>query len=167
MNDTDYKAVLNDTLRKMVMVREETERLEIEAAKLRQFFFATMNMLAEPDRSEFMEAFRQAGEGLDIRERSLKEAIATILRKALPKYLTATDVRDRLQASGFDFSGYTSNELASVSTTLRRLKPEEAEMTTIEGVMAWRAKGTWLGRARTLDSKWVGSKWTNKGSKWK
>jgi len=39
MKDTDYKEVLNDTLRKMVAVREETERLDIEAAKLRQFLF--------------------------------------------------------------------------------------------------------------------------------
>ena len=155
MNETDYKAVLNETLRNMVAIREKTERLEIEAAKLRQFFFATLNMLAETDRAQFMEAFRQAGEGLDVRERSLKEAIADILRKSSPKYLTAADVRDRLRANGFDFSGYTSNELASVSTTLRRLKPEEAEMTTIEGVMAWRAKESWIKRARRVDSKWL------------
>jgi len=140
MNDTDYKAVLNDTLRKMAAVREETERLEIVAAKLRQFFFATINMLPEDERGTFMEIFREAAEGLNVREGSLKDAIVAILREAAPKYLTVADVRDRLNKSGFDFSHYTANPLASVSTTLKRMKPEEVESTSIEGVTAYRAK---------------------------
>jgi hypothetical protein len=140
MNDTDYKAVLNDTLRKMVAVREETERLDMEAAKLRQFFFATLNMLPEGERESYMEIFRQAAEGLNVREGSLKDAIIAILREATPKYLTVADVRDRLNKSGFDFSHYTANPLASVSTTLKRMKPEEVESTSIEGVTAYRAR---------------------------
>lgn len=148
MNDTDYKAVLNDTLRKMVKVREETERLEIDAARLRQFFFATLNMLPEEDRGKYMEVFRQAAEGLDVREGSLKDAILAILREAAPKYLTVADVRDRLNKSGFDFSHYMANPLASVSTTLRRMKPEEVEPTSIEGVTAYRAKSESPARRR-------------------
>jgi hypothetical protein len=140
MNDTDYKAVLNDTLRKMVAVREETERLDMEAAKLRQFFFAALNMLPEDDRAQYMAIFSEAGEGLNVREGSLKDAIAAILREAIPKYLTVADVRDRLNKSGFDFSHYTANPLASVSTTLKRMKPEEVESMSIEGVTAYRAK---------------------------
>src|SRR6267378_4023309 len=140
MKDTDYKEVLNDTLRKMVAVREETERLDIEAAKLRQFFFATLNMLPEDERGMFMEIFREAAEGLNVREGSLKDAIVAILREATPKYLTVADVRDRLNKRGFDFSTYMANPLASVSTTLKRMKPEEVESTSIEGVTAYRAK---------------------------
>jgi len=140
MNDTDYKAVLTDTLRKMVAVREETERLDMEAAKLRQFFFATLNMLPEDDRAQYIAVFREAGEGLNVREGSLKDAIVAILREGIPKYLTVADVRDRLNKSGFDFSHYTANPLASVSTTLKRMKPEEVESMNIEGVTAYRAK---------------------------
>ena len=140
MNDTDYKALLNDTLRKMMAVREETERLDIEAAKLRQFFFATLNMLPEDDRGTFIEILREVAEGRNIREGSLKDGIVAILREAAPEYLTVADVRDRLNESGFDFSHYTANPLASVSTTLKRMKPEEVESTSIEGVTAYRAK---------------------------
>ncbi len=75
---------------------------------------------------------------MKMRESSLKDAIYSVLCSAFPKYLTASDVRDRLRANGFDFSGYSSNELASVSTTLRRFKPEEVENTTIEEVAAYR-----------------------------
>ncbi len=152
MSGTNYAAVLNDTLRKMVATRKETERLEIEAAKLRQFFFATLNMLPDDLRDGYMAAFREANEGMTIREASLKDSIIRVLSQTAPKYLTAADVRDRLRAAGFDFSGYTSNELASVSTTLRRLKPEEAEMTSIDGITAWRLSAKLLARARTKDN---------------
>ncbi len=138
MNGTDYKAVLSDTLRKMAAVHKEAERLEIESAKLRQFFMATLNMLPDNERTEYMAIFRETNEALKIRESSLKDAVYHILCKAFPNYLTASEVRDRLRGNGFDFSGYTSNELASVSTTLRRFKPEEVEATSIEGVAAYR-----------------------------
>jgi hypothetical protein len=140
MNDIDYKAVLNDTLRKITAIREETERLDIEAARLRQLFFAVLNMLPEDERGTFMEILRELAEGMNVREGSLKDAIVAILREVTPKYLTVADVRDRLNESGFDFSHYTANPLASVSTTLKRMKPEEIESTSIEGVTAYRAK---------------------------
>jgi hypothetical protein len=134
----DYKAVLNDTMVKMVASRREIERLEIEATKLRQFFMATVNMLPDDEKQKFMTDMRDATEGVKIRDASLKDAIYNVLVQASPKFLTATDVRDRLHLSEFDFSEYTSNELASISTTLRRFKPEEVETTSIAGVAAFR-----------------------------
>lgn len=140
MNDANYRDALNDTLRRMAAIREDIERLEVAAAKLRQFFFATLNMLPEDEHSTYMAIFREANEALKIREASLKDAIYGVLLKVYPKYLTAAEVRDRLRSNGFDFSGYTSNELASVSTTLRRFKPEEVETVDVEGVAAFRSR---------------------------
>jgi hypothetical protein len=138
MNATDYKAVLRDTLLKMGATHREKERLEVEAAKLRQFFRATLNMLPDGERNEFLKVFQEINEKFKTTESSLKDAIYNVLREEFPEFLTATDVRDHLRVKGFDFSGYTSNELASVSTTLRRFKPEEVETTSIEGVAAYR-----------------------------
>ncbi len=140
MNDVDYRAVLGDTLRKMATVRKEMERLDIEVAKLRQFFFATLNMLPENQKAEYMSVFRQVNESLTISEAGLKDAIYTVLRQAFPEYLIVAEVRDRLLSGGFNFDEYTANPLASVSTTLRRMKPDEVETTTIEGVTAYRSK---------------------------
>jgi hypothetical protein len=140
MSDTDYKAILKDTLLRLSAIHKQHEQLEVEAAKLRQFFMATLNMLPDSERAQYLNVLNQAGQAVRIRESSLKNAIHTVLGKVYPRYLTATEVRDMLRANGFDFSGYTSNELASVSTTLRRFKPTDAESTTIEGVAAYRAK---------------------------
>jgi hypothetical protein len=156
MNDANYRDALNDTLRKMVAIREEIERLEITAAKLRQFFFATLNMLPEDEHATYMSIFREANEALKIREASLKDAVYEVLSKGYPKYLTTTEVRDRLQSNGFDFSGYTSNALASVSTTLRRLKPEEVETLDREGVVGFRLRNIPTLRAVELGPKKMG-----------
>jgi hypothetical protein len=147
MNETDYKVALSNTLHRLAEIQQERERLDVEASKLRQFFAATLNMLPDENRQSYIEAFAEADKAFANRETGLKDAIRNILKKARPRYLTAVMVRDHLQQSGFDFSGYTSNALASVSTTLRRLKAEEAEVTSIEGVTAWRARNTWISRA--------------------
>jgi hypothetical protein len=136
--DIDYKAVLHETMRKMVAIRKDIERLEIESSKLRQFFFATVNMLPDGERDEFIAAMREVTESVAIREISLKDAIYKVLTRVSPKFLTAAEVRDQLRASGFDFSEYTSNELASISTTLRRFKPDEVETTNVTGVAIFR-----------------------------
>jgi hypothetical protein len=69
--------------------------------------------------------------------------------KEAGNWLTATNVRDHLVGLGFDFSGYSTNPLASVSTTLRRMKPEEVETTTVDGGVTayqWKQQSTLSGR---------------------
>jgi hypothetical protein len=50
-----------------------------------------------------------------------------------------------LEAGGFDFSSYKSSPLASISTTLKRFKPEDVETAEIDGVAAYR----WIGKVST------------------
>ena len=96
-------------------------------------------MLPDADRETFIKAFDSLAEGLKAKEASLKDAALKILHDAGPEqWLTTAQVRDRLVASGFDFSFYMSNPLASVSTTLRRMKPEEVDTAETEGVAAYR-----------------------------
>lgn len=150
MRDTDYEVVLNDTLAKMSGVNREIERLEIEAAKLRQFFTATLNMLPDNARSEYVALFREMGETAAARETSLKRAIHHVLLDAYPQYLTVAEVRDRLGATAFDFSDYKSSPLASISTTLRRAKSQEIESTQIENVTAFRMRKNYIDRIKRL-----------------
>ena|GEM_PF-5760282 len=140
MNDTDYKSILDDTLSKFVSARAKKNELEHEIVKLRQFFFATINMLSDKDRAAFLARF---DEMILDEERSavgLKEAIIRILRAKSKEWLTTLDVREFLNESGFDFSNYKTNPLASVSTTLARMKNNEAESTIVGGVTAYRWK---------------------------
>jgi hypothetical protein len=139
MNDSDYRAILRGALERLAAAAKERDELETECSKLRQFIMATINMLPDEDRSVFMKAYDEVAEFAKSKDIGLKRACLNVLVESSPEYLTATQVRDKLLSSGFDFSEYTTNPLASISTTLRRCKPEEAEETTVQGVTAYRA----------------------------
>lgn len=138
MNVADYVSILSTAAQRLAAIARQRGELEVEATKLRQFIMATINMLPDADREEFLRGFRDIEQLTAEKERGLKETILNVLRTAHPKWLTAAQVRDRLKASGFDFTGYVSEPLASVSTTLRRLKDEEVESAESEGVTAYR-----------------------------
>lgn len=138
MNDTDYKDVLRNSIARLLDVHRQRQELDNEFAKLRQFIMATINMLPDEERDSFIQAMDNAMVLTEIDNEGLKAAIMRVLREAHPRWLTAANVRDSLKASGFDFTQYTSNPLASVSTTLRRLKDGDAEFADTDGVTSYR-----------------------------
>jgi len=52
----------------------------------------------------------------------LTDACRYLLSHERARWMSAVHLRDALEARGFDFSGYTSNPLSSIHTTLRRLR---------------------------------------------
>jgi hypothetical protein len=142
MSGPDYKAILYDSLARYSELSKQREAIEVEIDKLNGFIGATIILLPEGDRAEFTKLVNVAATQHVTRLSSLTQAIKRILQETNDKeYLTAAQVRDRLVSAGFDFSNYISNPLASVSTTLRRMKPEEVETTEIQGVTGYR----WVG----------------------
>ena len=74
---------------------------------------------------------------------TLTETCRSVLRKAKWR-MSATDVKKAVEASGFDFSNYTSNPLSSIHTTLRRLKEgEEAREIVVDGTKYYK----WIGKS--------------------
>lgn len=142
MTTTDYRAVLMNAFARFGEIVDQRAKLELERAKLHQFIAATVNMLPDDDEQEFTDAFDRLLEKTEERTHSLTEAIRKALQGANQDWLTVAQVRDRLAASGFDFSGYTSNPLASISTTLKRFKSDEVESRMIGGVTVYRWKAT-------------------------
>jgi hypothetical protein len=140
MNDTDYPAVLDASLEKLGAALQKTRELEVEIDKLKQFISAAINMLPDEDRVCFIAKLDQLAFAEDIRSVGLKEAIIRILSAQSKNWFTAANMRDALLESGFDFRNYTANPLASVSTTLKRMKSNEVESTTNGGVAAYRWK---------------------------
>jgi len=72
---------------------------------------------------------------------TLTEACRHALRQGTGrrKHMSAMDVRKAVEASGFDFSGYTSNPLSSIHTTLRRLKEnDEVKEIIVDGTKLYR-----------------------------
>ncbi len=138
MSEPDYKALLEVTFTKLVELVRQRSDLDAEVGRLTQFIHATANMVPDEERKEIlgrMAGFLRSHASSDA---SLADSIRRVLRECRPEFLTVAQVRDRLMASGFDFTGYVSNPLASVSTTLARMKRSEVEMKTIDGVAAYR-----------------------------
>jgi hypothetical protein len=141
MSGSQYKEILEEALIRFGVLNTQKESLEVEITKQREFIVATVNMLSDDESAEFKARVAEALKTAEAREASLTESIRQILQKKHGSFLTAAQVRDHLVGSGFNFSGYMSNPLASVSTTLRRLKPEEVEIAEVRGVAAYK----WVG----------------------
>ena len=134
----DYRQLLNDSFLTLGRKIEERDRLDAEIAKLHQFVRATLRMLPEGEQDAFEQ---QLGE-LDIRSKGLTDAIRYALQAApADARITGHALRARLMESGFDFSKYVSNPLASIYAVAKRFKPTEVETAVIDGVRTFR----WIG----------------------
>lgn len=150
MTDTGYKKVLSDAIARAASINARRQELETELSKIRQFISATLNMLPDEERMAFVKAMDQTRLFTTAQEEGLKATIIRTLLDAYPRWMTAAQVRDAMVDSGFDFSSYASNPLASVSTTLRRMKPKEVEAFEVEGVMSYRRKPRKISRAEKI-----------------
>jgi len=134
----DYNAILAQTVAEFSSLLRERQELDLKLAQKLQFIRATMNQLPDGEVKKVEEYLDKLASG----SAGLSESIRKILSNNPRKWHTATEVRDALIKAGFDFGNYASNPLASVHSTLKRIKPAEAEMHTADGVMVWRWKGT-------------------------
>ncbi|HEY6467985.1 MAG TPA: hypothetical protein VIY69_18440 [Candidatus Acidoferrales bacterium] len=138
MNEVDYRAILHNAVVKLSQTLSKRNELEAEAAKLKQFIHATLNMVSDDERASFLSQLNEIYKANDAKINSLAEAIRRVLQASPEKWFTVAQMRDRISASGFDLSNYTASPLASISTTLKRMHPKEVMTTEIEGVTAYR-----------------------------
>lgn len=116
--------------------RQKQQELDVENIKLRQFIYATMNLLPDKERLIFQAQVANMAASLS----SLKDAVCEVLKLAAQRndYFTVVEVKEHLEKAGFDFSEYSSNPLASVNTTIKRFKDTEVQCKEINGVAAYR-----------------------------
>ncbi len=140
MKTEDYRAVLISAIERLAELGNQRAEIELELAKLQQFIAATLNMLPDDQKEEFSTAVNKALKMTEVKTAGLTEAIRKVLQGENGNWFTVAQVRDRLISSAFDFSDYTANPLASISTTLKRMKPSEVESSLIAGVTVYRWK---------------------------
>jgi hypothetical protein len=80
-----------------------------------------------------------------ITAKTLTECCRDILARN-GEWMTALQVRQGLHAAGFDFSGYTSNPLSSIHTTLKRIAESgqawtQCEISTNDTLYRWKKEG--------------------------
>jgi hypothetical protein len=141
MDDAYYEDLLNKTLEKFMQLVARREQIDDEIGKLEQFMNATQNLLSEEAALRFEAKWQPYVEKLTTFGASLRDSILNVLARCYPVKLTAAQVRDRLRANGFNFSGYKSDPLPSVSTTLRRLREARViQYEEFEGVAVYQAQ---------------------------
>jgi hypothetical protein len=145
MSSQQYRQILEIALRDFKQLSRERDQIDGKLLKLRHFIYATVNMLTDTDRSAYKAELAILGSQVSNLTDSVRDTLKLATQRS--SYFTATEVRDHLNNSGFDFSQYSSNPLASVNTVLRRFKPDEVESSTRDGVTAYK----WVTRIPVLD----------------
>ncbi|HEY0701159.1 MAG TPA: hypothetical protein VGD60_00180 [Candidatus Acidoferrales bacterium] len=147
----DYKAQLDAIFERVAEIIREKSDLDAEASRLTQLMHATANMLPAKERNEVVDKWTAMFQTQLTREGSLSDAVRKVFASTnFRERLTVAQVRDRLIASGYDFTAYLSNPLASVSATLGRLKDKgELLSDAVEGVAVYRRKVTRYPRTST------------------
>jgi hypothetical protein len=140
--DTNYFELVQKEFKKLQKLQTERGELDVRIAKSKQFIAATANMLHDRQRDAVFKMMGTIEAGKLMAELGLTDAIRAILKKNHRQWLTVTQVRDRLEIAGFDFSNYRSSPLASISTTLKRFAADDVERAEIDGVAAYR----WIGK---------------------
>jgi hypothetical protein len=146
MSSTDYGHILEVALRELSVLSRERDELDARLVSLRQFIYATVNMLPDAKRSAYQAELAMLASEMGSLTDSVREALKLATQR--DSYFTVAEVRDHLTKAGFDFTKYTSNPLASVNTVLRRFKPDEVETTMRDGVTAYR----WVRRFPRIDA---------------
>jgi hypothetical protein len=135
----EYMKIFTEHLVRLGALSKQREDIDREIYKVTQMLAACYNMLSEQDQKKSSEAFSTVREFITRRDMGLTDAIRNILQSDPKHWFTPIQIRDRLQESGFDFSGYTSNPLSSVHSVLKRFKPEEVR--TSDGIEGRRYQG--------------------------
>lgn len=140
----EYRAAVIRAFEEMQELLRKREYIDTEIGKKRQYIRAAIMQLPVEEQSQFDVQYEMLTKNLRGLTEAVREAlrIARLVSNRQRGFVTATQVRDYVMDSGFDFSDYKSNPLASIHTVLmRRLKPEEMEKEVINGVMHFRWKG--------------------------
>ncbi len=144
MDNAEYTRILENSVATLDQLEREKDRVELELSKIRQFIQATLAMFDRSPSGRLGARLAQMEADLERESSSygLSEAIRETLKAASPRFFSVANMRDALMKGGFDFSSYTSNPLAAVGTTLRRLSKnnDAIEVSEIDGVGAFRWK---------------------------
>lgn len=135
----DRRQLLQDKVAELRQKLVDRDQVDLEIAKLKLLIFSSLKMLpaSEQDALE-----RQLNE-LETRPDALTEAVRGILQGAPPgAWITGHALRVRLMESGFDFSKYNLNPLASIYAAAKRFNRTDVETDVTDGSRAFR----WIGR---------------------
>jgi hypothetical protein len=131
MVESDYEEIVRNALERFGTLYKRREEIDVELLKLRQFMYATINMVPDKDKAKWRAEIDSATRKMTASSVSLADSIRRVFDDHPDYGFTASAIREMLLNAGFDFSSYVSNPLSSISTTLRRMA-ETGELETRE-----------------------------------
>lgn len=133
MTESHYEQLIRDSIRRFSELQQQRDKIDGELAKLKQFLYATLNMVPDERRSKWEKEIDGSVSKAWASTASLAASIRRIFKEKPHMVYSVGRIREQLMERGFDFSGYKSNPLSSISTTLRRMV-ETGELATSETV---------------------------------
>jgi len=124
---TEYTEIFTKHLERYKELQERERRIQTEKEGVMEMLKASFTMMTDDERQNFLAAMQTVLEQAVKQEMGLTDAIRNLLASNPKEWFGPTTIRDKLQESGFDFSGYQSNPLASVHTVLKRFKRTEVK----------------------------------------
>lgn len=131
MTESHYEQIIRESLRRFRELHNQREQADIELIKLKQFLYATLEMVDADRRSKWEENINGIVSSALPKTAPLAESIRKVFQENPNMVYSVGSIREKLTERGFDFSRYKSNPLSSISTTLRRMV-ETGELITTE-----------------------------------
>jgi len=157
VSNENYAKLLAQTIKAMqdrvATLREQREKLVAELAQVETLISSTNEDIATATtiwgRSPF--GSQAIGETKPLAGKGFGESVEYVLRTLGGKF-SPTEMRDKMQEWGYDFSKYESDVVSSIHTTLKRLKARDKVKEFSDGPRLRRYQ--WVGDAgRTLGPK--------------
>src|SRR5258708_24021624 len=126
MTGSHYEEIIGGSLQRFRDLYRQREEIDIELVKLRQFLYATLNMVPDEAQEKWRREIDAAVEKATASAASLADSIRKILADKPMYIFTVYAIRQSLMEAGFDFCSYKANPLCSHSTC-RRLMVETAD----------------------------------------
>ncbi|MGD0568888.1 MAG: hypothetical protein ABSA78_10820 [Candidatus Sulfotelmatobacter sp.] len=114
-------------------LQRQRDEMDSELAKLRQFLYATLNMVPDEQRSKWEKDINTMIDEAVANTTSLAASIRRVFKENPNMVYSAGAMREQLTERGFDFRNYKSNPISSISTTLRRMV-DTGELVTADTV---------------------------------
>jgi hypothetical protein len=156
---SEYSEIADRQFEKMRHLMEEKERIDREMRAAKELARAAIKAMPDEEKGPYLAVMTN----YSLEQFSLTVTIRKILHDNPGIFFTPVEVKEHLDARGYDFSRYKSNPLSSVHSILKRFKRSEVETVAIANggtAYRWKEKRTRketvrfrdLGRIRPRDS---------------
>lgn len=113
----DYWQIFSQLMHRRSELVRQRDEAEVELTKMKQMILSVFALLSEDQQK----ANQQAIDDVKAEGAGIQDAIKTVFSLRSGEWLSASNVREHLADSGFDFRVYKANPLSSIITTLKRL----------------------------------------------